>query len=163
MIGFAAFGYLCAVLTSVAQLRRTRRAWIARQPKLYAEWASIPLHVRRRIRRGLRRGHPPPAEYAALVLGLVEEIDGLWKEVPSANRRQARQTAPILGLGLGAGAFLLSLAHPEGQAIGVIVEGYTVPLTLVTLRSVWVRPRAAKRRLQAVAAARAAVESQTGV
>jgi hypothetical protein len=136
IVGFAAFGCVCAVLVYGALARRTRRAWAARQPTLWAQWASMPRRVRVQIRRGLRRGDPPPAEYAVVVLGLLEHIDALWLEVPSANRRGLRRTGPILSFGIASGALLIALAHSDGQAIGVIIVGYMVTLTLFALRSV---------------------------
>jgi hypothetical protein len=161
VIGFAGFGCLLASLVYATRVRRARRAWVARKPDLYAEWASVPRRARVQIRRALRRGVPPPADYAPLVLRLLQEIDGLWREIPASNRRAARKTWLILALGIAIGAVLIALARPDGQAIGLIIEGYMVTLSLFALRSVSVRSRAASRRARALAVTSAVANKGT--
>ena len=162
VIGFGGFGCLLASLVYAAQVRRARRAWAARQPDLYAEWASLPRRVRVEIRRALRRGVPPSAARAALVLELLEEIDALWREIPSSNRQAARKSSLILVPGISIGALLITHARPDGQAIGLIIEGYMLTLGLFALRGVIVRSSAAGRRARALAVTRAVVETGTG-
>jgi hypothetical protein len=158
VIGFAGFGCLLAAIPYVIHARRVRAQWVSRNPEVWAAWAAIPRSERRRIRRALRRGDPPPAEYASAVLPLLEEIDGLWGEVPAANRRAAWKRLTILCLVTFAGALLIAFARPDGEAIGLIVVGYTTTLAVFTGRSIWVGSRRSlARTAQAIAVTRSAV------